>query len=728
MKPPVAARRDHERSRHGDVVNDPYAWLIDREDAEVLAYLKEENAFTQAATAGLAGLRETVFQEIKSRTKETDLSVPTRKGDWWYYSRNVEGLQYPIHCRVAADGPTPPALPEDGSALPGEHMLLDGNVVADGHEFFSLGGFEISPDGMRLAYSVDFAGNERYTLKVRDLATGEDLPDEVANTYTSIAWSRDASTLFYTTINDAFRPHRVYRHAVGTPAEQDVLVLQEDDERFYLDVSLTRSERFLEISCSSEITTEVRLLAADDPGGEFQIVAPRRNGVEYLVDHWAHPDDPARDLLIVLHNADGKIDFELATAPLSALGDHTAWTPLVPHQQGVRLVYVEAFAGHLVVAYRRDGLTGLAVHAVDAATGTPSAKGTPIEFPEQIRSVSPDKNPDYSATRYRLDYGSMVTPSSVYDYDVATGELTLLKQKPVLGGYDPADYVQERVWATARDGVRVPVTLVRRRDIVADGSNPCLLYGYGSYEVSIDPYFSIPRLSLLDRGFVFAIAHVRGGGELGRHWYEDGKLLVKRNTFTDFIAAAEQLVADRWTSPDRLVARGGSAGGLLMGAVANLAPRDFRAIVAEVPFVDALNTILDPDLPLTVMEWEEWGNPVEDAEVYAYMKGYSPYENIADVQYPAILAVTSLNDTRVGFHEPAKWIARLRAEAGGEHDFLLKTEMEAGHGGRSGRYAAWEEEAFNLAWIIEKATGAGSGSDSEPESRSDSGADSGSAG
>ena len=707
MKPPVAPRRDHERSRHGDVVNDPYFWMIDKEDEDVLAYLRAENEFTEAATADLGGLREAIFQEIKGRTKETDLSVPTRKGDWWYYSRSVEGLQYSIHCRVAADGPMPPALPEDGSALPGEQVLLDGNAVAEGHDFFSLGGFDVSPDGKRLAYSVDFLGNERFTLKVRDLATGEDFPDEVSNVYYSGAWSRDGSTLFYTTINDAWRPYRVHRHVLGTPAEEDEIVFQEDDERFFVHVGLMRSERYVEIACTSKITTETRLLDADDPGGEFRVVAPRRHGVEYSVEHWAHPDDPSRDLLLILHNADGKSDFELATAPVAALGDHAAWTPLVAHQQGVRLDSVEAFTGHVVVGYRRDGLTGLAVHGIDAATGTPVAEGTPIEFPERIRTVGPDKNPGYDTTHYRLNYSSMVTPSSVYDYDAATGELTLLKQTPVLGGYDPADYVQERVWATAEDGARVPVTLVRRAGVVADGSNPCVLYGYGSYEASMDPYFSIARLSLLDRGFVFAIAHVRGGGEMGRQWYEDGKFFAKRNTFTDFIACARQLVADRWTTPDRLVARGASAGGLLMGAVANLAPNDFRAILAGVPFVDALNTILDPDLPLTVMEWEEWGNPVEDAEVYAYMKGYSPYENIARVQYPAILAITSLNDTRVGFHEPAKWIARLRAEAGGEHDFLLKTEMDAGHGGRSGRYTAWEEEAFNLAWVIEKAAGAG---------------------
>ncbi|MBS2549584.1 S9 family peptidase [Catenulispora sp. NL8] len=702
MKPPVAARRDHERSRHGDVVNDPYAWLIDREDDEVLAYLKDENAFTEATTAGLADLRETVFQEIKARTKETDLSVPTRKGDWWYYSRSVEGLQYSISCRVAADGPTPPALPQDGSALPGEHVLLDGNALAEGHEFFALGTFEVSPDGKLLAYALDVVGDERFTLKVRDLATGEDLADEVANTYYSTAWSRDGSTLFYTTINDAWRPYRVHRHALGTPTEQDEVVFQEDDDRFFVDVSLLRSERFIEITCSSQVTSEVRLLDSDDPTGTFQIAAPRRDGVEYSVDHWSHPGDPSRDLLLVLHNADGKTDFELATAPVSALGDHTAWTPLVPHRQGTRLDAVDVFAGHLVVGYRRDGLTGLAVHGIDADSGTPAAHGEPIEFPERIRTVSGSQNPDYDSTRYRLGYTSMVTPSSVYDYDVTTGELTLLKQQPVLGGYDPADYEQERVWATAQDGARVPVTLVHKKGVVADGSNPCVLYGYGAYEISIDPSFSIARLSLLDRGFVFAIAHIRGGGEMGRHWYEDGKFLNKRNTFTDFVACARQLVADHWTAPDRLAARGASAGGLLMGAVANIAPDDFRAIVAGVPFVDALNTILDPDLPLTVMEWEEWGNPVEDPEIYGYMKGYSPYENVANVQYPAILALTSLNDTRVGFHEPAKWIARLRAEAGGEQDFLLKTEMDAGHGGRSGRYTAWQEEAFTLAWVIDK--------------------------
>ena len=700
MTPPVAKTSEHERVRHGDTVQDPYYWLLDKDDAEVLAYLTAENAHTEAVTAGQAGLRETIFQEIKGRTRETDLSVPSRKGAWWYYSRTEEGHQYGVHCRVPAAGDIPPGLPEDGSALPGEQILLDGNVLAAGHDFFALGAFDVSPDGSRLMYSVDFAGNERFTLKIRDLATGEDLADEVPNTSYSTAWSLDASVVFYTTVNDAWRAHQVHRHSVGAPADQDVLVFDEPDDRFMVDVGLSRSERYLEISVGSKVTSESRLLASDDPTGEFAVVAPRRQGVEYTVDHWAHPTDRAGDLLLVLHNGDGKENFELATAPVASPAE---WTPLITHREDTRLLGVDAFAGHLVVGLRRDGLTGLAVHPV--RDGVPVAEGVPITFPGPLHTVDGGSNPDYSGTKFRLGYTSMVTPTSVYDYDVATGELTLLKRQPVLGGHDSADYEQRRIWATAQDGTRVPMSLVHRKGVTRDGTNPAVLYGYGSYEASIDPYFSVARLSLLDRGFVFAIAHPRGGGELGRRWYEDGKMLAKRNTFTDFAACAEQLVAEKWSAADRLIARGGSAGGLLMGAVANLAPEAFRGIVAEVPFVDALNTILDPSLPLTVMEWEEWGNPVESAAYYAYMKSYSPYENVEAKQYPAILATTSLNDTRVGFHEPAKWIARLRATATGERDFLLKTEMESGHGGRSGRYDAWHEEAFNLAWIIEKATG-----------------------
>jgi oligopeptidase B len=698
MQPPVAKTVPHERVHHGDHVDDPYFWLADKENKEVVEYLEAENAYTEARTAGQADLRERIFQEIKGRTKETDLSVPSRKGGWWYYSRTQEGKQYSIHCRLAADGDTPPVLPEDGSALPGEQVLLDGNELAEGHGFFSLGTFDVSPDGKRLAYSVDFAGNERFTLKVKELDTGEVLPDEIPETSYGTAWSLDGSTLFYLTVDEAWRPYRAHRHTVGTPAAADVLVFEEPDERFWIAVGLTRSERYIEIGIGSKTTSETRLLDAANPEGEFTVVAARRQGVEYSVDHWAHPTDPGRDLLLILHNADGKENFELASAPVA---DPGAWTPLIGHRADTRLLSAEAFAEHMVLEYRSNGLTGVSIHPV--RDGLPSAEGRAIAFDEPIYTVGAGDNPEFRTGKLRLGYTSMVTPSTVYDYDIAGATLTLLKRQPVLGGFDSADYEQHRAWATTLDGTRVPISIVHRKGVQADGTAPAVIYGYGSYEASMDPYFSVARLSLLDRGFVFAIAHIRGGGEMGRRWYEDGKLLAKRNTFTDFVACARHLVREHWTSPDRLIARGGSAGGLLMGAVTNLAPEAFRGVVADVPFVDALNTILDPSLPLTVMEWEEWGNPLESPEVYEYMKSYSPYENIAPKQYPAILATTSLNDTRVYYHEPAKWVARLRATATAG-DFLLKTEMEAGHGGRSGRYDAWREEAFTLAWAITTAT------------------------
>jgi len=720
-QPPRANTKPHERTHHGDTVDDPYFWLADKENKEVISYLEAENAYTEAHTAGQAPLREAIFQEIKRRTKETDLSVPVRKGPWWYYSRTQEGSQYSIHCRVAATDERPPALPESGAALPGEQVLLDGNELAKGRDFFALGTFDLTPDGNRLAYSVDFAGDERFTLKIKDLAVAGTrpeavLPDEIPGVAYGSAWSADGSTLFYLTVDEAWRPDTVHRHIVGTPVAGDVVVFTEPDERFWVDVCLSRSERYLEVSVSSKLTSESRLLDASDPTGEFAVVVPRQQGVEYDLDHWAHPTDPTQDFLLVLHNRDGKDNFELATAPI---GNPAEWTPLIAHSADTRLLGAEAFASHLVVEYRRDGLTGLAVHAVTDAR--PAAEGTPITFDEPVYTVSSDENPEFVAGRVRLGFTSLVTPPSVFDYDIASGSLTLLKQKPVLGGYDPADYEQRRVWATATDGARVPISVVYRKGLPTDGTAPGLLYGYGSYEMSMDPYFSVARLSLLDRGFVFAIAHIRGGGEMGRAWYDNGKTLTKTNTFTDFVACARALAAPDeqgliWSSPDRLVARGGSAGGLLMGAIANLAPEDFAGVLAEVPFVDALNTILDPSLPMTVMEWEEWGNPLESAEVYAYMKSYSPYENIEAKHYPAILAVTSLNDTRVYYHEPAKWIARLRETATGG-DFLLKIEMEAGHGGRSGRYDAWHEEAFNLAWIITTAEAAHAADAAEAEAK-----------
>jgi oligopeptidase B len=520
------------------------------------------------------------------------------------------------------------------------------------------------------------------------------LDDEIPGTAYGAAWSLDGSVLFYLTVDEAWRPYRVHRHVVGTPAAQDVVVFEESDERYWVSVQLTRSQRYLVIKAASKMTSEVRLLDAAGPLGELRVVAPRRQGVEYDVEH--QPDHPGGDRLLILHN-DGAENFELATAPVSEPG---RWQTLIPGRDDTRLLDVDAFSGHLVVSYRRNGLTGLAVHPDNEPVRE-------LSFPEPVYDVSPGSNPEYVSDRFRLHYESLVTPDSVYDCDIATGELTLLRQQQVLalpgqGPYQPADYTQYREWAVAADGTRIPISLVCRAGTPRDGSAPCLIYGYGAYEMSVDPYFRVARLSLLDRGFVYAIAHVRGGGEMGRRWYDDGKLLHKKNTFTDFVACAEHLVAQGWTDPSRMVARGASAGGLLMGALANIAPEAVAGIVAQVPFVDPLNSMLDPSLPLTVTEWEEWGDPLHDPQVYTYMKSYSPYENVTSQQYPAILATAGLNDTRVLYHEPAKWIAQLRAVGKGG-PFLLKTEMGAGHGGRSGRYDAWLEEALILAWIVRTA-------------------------
>src|SRR5580693_6883324 len=691
--PPIAKQVPTERTHHGDTVIDPYAWLADPKDPEVIAYLEAENAYTEALTAGLGDLRSAVFDEIKSRTQETDLSVPVRKGNWWRYSRTEEGKQYAIVCRrLVRDGEVTPPMPTGGKPLDGEEVLLDGNELAEGKAFFSLGAASVSPDGKLLAYSTDFSGDERYTLRIRDLVSGDTLADEVPNTAHGCAWSLDGSALFYITVDDAWRPYRVWRHVIGTPTSDDVVVFEESDEKFWLGVGTSRDEKWLMIHTSSKLTSEVWMLAADSPAGEISVVTPRRHGVEYDVE-------VAGDRLLILHNGDGAENFELAAAPLPGAGDTSAWTTVIAHRADTRLLSVDAFESYLLLYYRRDGLTGLSVLP---ASGVGEER--PVTFPEPLYTVGPGANPEYSQDHFRLGYNSMVTPSTVYDYDVAAGTLTVLKQQQVLPSpsgvtFSSGDYEQYREWAVAPDGTRVPISLVCRKGTPRDGSAPCLLYGYGSYEISIDPNFSISRLSLLDRGFVFAIAHVRGGGEMGRPWYDHGKMLEKKNTFSDFVACAEHLIATGWTSASHLIARGGSAGGLLMGAVANLAPSDFAGIVAQVPFVDAQHSILDPSLPLTVTEWEEWGDPLPDPAVYAYMKSYTPYENVSATAYPPILAVTSLNDTRVLYREPAKWIARLQAVARGG-PFLLRTEMVAGHGGRSGRYDKWHEEALVLAWIV----------------------------
>ena len=676
VTPPTAKRVPVERRVHDETVIDEYAWLRDRDDHDVIAYLEAENTYLRQVLAPTADLRRTVFEEIKARTQETDLTVPVRKGPWWYYGRTVEGLQYAIRCRRAEE--------QDAST---EQVLVDFNEVAGDSPYLDVGDFEVSPDHRIVAYSVDFDGDEIFTMRFKDLDSGEDLPDEIPGTYYGAAWSADSGTFFYVTPDEARRPYRLWRHRLGTDVSTDELVYEEEDQRFFVGVHLTRSERFIVLGLHSMVTTEARVLPADDPGGEFRVVEPRHEGVEYYVDHQG-------ERFLIVTNAEA-LDFRLVEAPVTDPGrEH--WRDVIPHEPGTRILAAEAFAGHVVVHLRRDALKGLRViRTSDGATHD-------VEFDEPVYTVMAfEDNPEYDATIYRFHYTSLVTPASVYDYDLDARTRTLRKRQPVLGDFDPDRYESIREWAMAPDGTLVPLSLVRRRDHPA-GPAPTLLYGYGAYEASMDPGFSIPRLSLLDRGVTFAIAHVRGGGEMGRSWYEDGKLLHKRNTFTDFIAAADHLIELGYTSPDLLAARGGSAGGLLMGAVANLGPERFHAIVAEVPFVDNVNTMLDPSLPLTVTEWEEWGNPASDPEAYRYMRSYSPYENVARRPYPAILATAGLNDPRVSYHEPAKWVARLRAEATGDAPVLLKTEMGAGHSGPSGRYDAWRDEALVLAFVLDQ--------------------------
>jgi oligopeptidase B len=695
---PLAKRVPTTRVHHGDVFVDPYEWLRDKSNPEVISYLEAENAYTEAQTAHLSELSDAIFSEIKARTKETDLSVPTYTSHpggsaYWYYVRTVEGSEYPIYCRVVAQNRR--QLPDPERQIIGEEVLLDANLEAEGHEFFSLGALSVSLDGRLLAYSTDVTGAERFTIMIKDLVSGQLLADQISDTAYGVAWAKN-SHLFYTRADEAWRPYVVLRHRLGTDPSHDVVVLNEADERFWLSVEASRDDRWIIIGAGSKITSEFRLLSTDDPEGEPRTVAPRRQGVEYDIE-------PAGDRLLIVHN-DGAEDFELAEAPLSATS-HSEWTPVMPHRRGVRILSISAYAGHAVVSLRRDGLTGLHVMPRDADGNLQT--GADVVFEEPLYVVHAPGESEYETSTIRIGYASMLTPDSVYDYHLTTGELTLLKRTPVLddprfGPYQPDKYVQERGWATARDGTRVPLSIVRKADIALDGSAPALLYGYGAYEASMEPGFSVPRLSLLDRGIVYAIAHVRGGGELGRSWYQQGKMLSKKNTFTDFIACADYLLAEGYTSADRLAARGGSAGGLLMGAVANLAPKKFHAIHASVPFVDALTTILNPDLPLTVIEWEEWGDPLHDPEIYAYMQSYTPYENVRHMDYPAILATTSLNDTRVFYVEPAKWVAALRHvhTNSDEAQILLKTEMVAGHGGVSGRYKSWRELAFEYAWII----------------------------
>ncbi|MDV3129380.1 S9 family peptidase [Mycobacterium sp. 21AC1] len=690
MKPPTAKRANHRREHHGDVFTDPYEWLRDKDDPEVISYLEAENDYATHATAHLEPLRQKIFDEIKARTKETDLSVPMRRGDWWYYARSFEGKQYGVHCRCPVADPddwAPPKLDEH-TEIPGEQVLLDENVEADGHDYFALGAASVSLDGNILAYSVDVLGDERYTLKFKDLRTGKYYDDTIVGIGAGATWAADNHTIYYTTVDDAWRPDTVWRHrlAAGLPSEK---VYHEADERFWVGVGRSRSDKYLFIAAGSAVTSDIRYADANDPHAPFTTVWERRDLVEYSVEHAVVGGE---DRFLILHN-DGAENFTLVEAPV---GDPAAVRTLIAHRDDVRLDAVDAFDGFLVVSYRSEALPKIQLWPIDADGAYGGAQE--LTFESELTAAGLGGNPNWSSPKLRIGATSFVTPARVYDLDLATGERTLLREQPVLGDYRPEDYVERRDWATAPDGAKVPISIIHRAGLQFPA--PTLLYGYGAYESCEDPRFSIARLSLLDRGMVFAIAHVRGGGELGRPWYEHGKLLEKKNTFTDFIAVASHLIAADVTRAQNLVALGGSAGGLLVGAVANMAPELFAGILAQVPFVDALTTILDPSLPLTVTEWDEWGNPLEDADVYRYMKSYTPYENITAQDYPAILAMTSLNDTRVFYVEPAKWVAALRHTKTDDHPVLLKTEMTAGHGGISGRYERWKEAAFQYAWLL----------------------------
>ncbi|HEX5387382.1 MAG TPA: S9 family peptidase [Gemmatimonadales bacterium] len=671
--PPRAAVRDRVDTRHGDLRVDEYHWLRDREDPAVIAYLEAENEYTRLAMRHTEALQERLYQELVGRIQETDLSVPERLDEWLYYSRVEAGQQYPLFCRKRGSEDAP------------EEVLLDLNRVAEGHPYCRLGASEVSPDHRYLAYSLDLTGAEQFTLFIKNIETGELGPERIVNTARGVAWANDNRTLFYTVLDDARRPAALWRHRLGSDPALDVLMYHEPDEAFFVDVSRSRSREWLFLEIESHTTSEVRALRADQPEGAFRPVEPRAHGVEYNVAHRG-------DRFYIVTN-DGAENFRLVTAPVSDPGRHN-WRELLPHRTDVKLDGVDLFRRYLVAYERRQGLRRIRV--IDLEAGGEHE----VDFPESAYALNPSGNPEFDTTVLRFVYTSLVTPSMVVDYDMATRTRVVRKQTVVRGGYDATLYRTERVSARAAAGAEVPISLVYRRPLALDGSRPLLLLAYGAYGVSFDPAFSSNFLSLLDRGIVVAIAHVRGGEELGRRWYEDGKLLSKRNTFTDFVAAAEHLIAEGYTSSERLAINGGSAGGLLMGAVTNLRPDLFRAVVAEVPFVDVINTMLDPSLPLTVIEYEEWGNP-SDPAYYAYMRSYSPYDNVRAGGYPHMLVTGGLNDPRVAYWEPAKWTARLRARKTNDTKLLLKTNMGAGHAGASGRYNFLREVAFKYAFLLD---------------------------
>ena len=798
-KPPEAKQVPSVRTFHGDTFTDPYEWMRDKDSADLKSYVAAENAYTSARTAGLANLRKTLFDEFRSHVQETDMSVPTRLDGYWYYARTQEGKQYGVQCRMPIRGEddwTPPEINANDApgVIPGEQVILDANTEAEGHDFFQIGGMDISKDGTWLLFGVDTSGDEQYDFRIRNLDTGEQLPDELDG-LAAACFTPDGRYVFATLLDDAQRPYAIRRHKVGEPVERDVIVYEEHDEKFWVGIGLSFDERNLVIGTGSKTTTEVLMLPTATPEGEFQAFIPRQEGVEYDVSFavFEHAGEHGEDLpvAIVYHNLAnpnfeidvidmsaarppyrigdgvrivqgspyGSEDGEKVIAGASAMPVGTPYDDATNPQilRGVRGLAVEGIAMHehfVALSYRANGLPKLAVMSKQQAAQDFLAR-RPWQFAEvnvpeldgdwdgasddaavnppqlkdfegssaRLYSIGTAGNPSYEAPRMRYSFASYTRPGELHEIDPATGEDALLKRATVLGNFNPRDYMERRVWITARDGERIPVSLVWRRDVPTCDS-AMFITGYGAYEISSDPGFAVSRISMLDRGVLYAVPHIRGGGEMGRAWYEQGRRLNKKHSFEDFVDATRALqkahLADAW----RTVANGGSAGGLLMGAIANMAPECYAGVEADVPFVDALTSILDPDLPLTVTEWDEWGDPLHDPEVYQYMKSYTPYENVpvavleggndeaagdgsadgaatgavAAAQFPRIFITTSMNDTRVLYVEPLKWLARLQSAG---VDAVAKIEVEAGHGGLSGRYKQWEEVSYENAWCMD---------------------------
>jgi len=671
LRPPIAKVVPRARTIHAETTIDPYAWLRDRSDPATVAYLKAENRYTEALMQPTLKLQEELYQEILGRIVEDDLSVPVKRDHFYYYVRTEQGKAYPIYCR------------KRGSITGQEEILLDGNLLAAGQKYLRIGNYVPSQDHRLLAYSIDLEGDETFTTYVKGLETGALLPDRVERSYYSLEWGNDNRTFFYTKLDEAMRPFQVWRHELGTT--EDTLVYQEDDGRFSVSLVRSHSDAYLFIDSSSSVTGETLYLNADRPRDAFTVLLPRQQEVEY--DAYHHGNH------FYIRTNEGAKNFRLMRTPLTAPSKEN-WEEVIAGRADTLIEGVEPFAQHMAIYERQRGLTQICVRRMS------DGSSYYIDFPEPVYSAGGTGNAEYNTRVLRFAYTSLITSHSVFDFDMETRQRELKKQYEVRGGYDPSKYRSERVFAKAADGAEVPISLVYAADSKRDGSNPLLLYGYGAYGASMDPGFNSDRFSLIDRGFVYAIAHIRGGEELGKAWHDDGKLTKKKNTFTDFIACAEHLIAEGFTAKDRLAIIGGSAGGLLMGAVVNMRPDLFRQVVAKVPFVDNLNTGLDPTLPLTIAEYEEWGNPVEDPAAYAHIKSYSPYENVERKAYPAMLVSGGLNDPRVSYWEPAKWVAKLRALKRNDQILLLKTDMGSGHFGPSGRYARIREVAFDYAFLL----------------------------